>query len=405
MFIIRVNGNGIIGMGHVMRCLSIAASLKEKGIKPVFLTSCEESFDTINAQGYPVRLLGTDNTQMEKEFPYWDLYLDELREEIGESEETVWRYPLYKECKARNLDLITHTDTILLDSYDVTKEYVLTLRDYGKIIYLDDLGKSLGTDMVINYNIYGMGLKYSTIPNVELKVLLGPSFIPLRREFVEDIEYKCRKEVKNILITTGGSDPLFVSKMILNELLRCTDLIEQEIVFHVVSGPYNKFAGQLKNIYKNNANVVIHENVKSMKALMRNSDIVISAAGSTVYEVCAIGVPLISFFFVENQRMIAEMLPIVTSVKNVGDFSRNPARRARELVEIVREYVYNEEYRKKLYQEEKELVDGQGAKRIAENMIELSQVMPIIQKPKLFEQTEKSEKPKRKYTRRKKMSL
>lgn len=392
MYIIRVNGNPTIGMGHVMRCMSIADALREMGEKPVFLTSCEESFDTITEHGYPVRLLGTDHTQMEQELPYWDFYLDELREEIGETKESVWSYPLYKECKFRNEELITHVDTILLDSYDISREYVMNLREYGRILFVDDLGKSYPVDMVVNYNIYGLHMNYSTIPGVEQKVLLGPQYIPLRKEFVEDLDYQVRPSVKNILVTTGGSDPLFLSKMIVNELLRCDLLQEENTVFHIVSGPYNRFAGQLKNIYGKNDRVVIHENVKSMKALMKEADIVIAAAGSTVYEVCAVGVPLICFYFVDNQRMAAEIIPISTSIKCAGDFSKNPARRARELVEIVKEYAKDGAFRKMLYYEEKELVDGQGAKRVATNMVELSHHMPIVNYPVIEEKTTKKRK-------------
>ncbi len=39
----------------------------------------------------------------------------------------------------------------------------------------------------------------------------------------------------------------------------------------------------------------IHEHVTCMKEIMKQCDVVLSATGSTIYEVSALGVPLIAF--------------------------------------------------------------------------------------------------------------
>lgn len=383
MFIIRADGNGTIGMGHVMRCMSIAGSLQKLGEKPVFLTACEESRKTIEDNGFIVRLLPTDYRNMESEIPYVRPLIKELRKMIGEPEppEIVIEQPNIKKKKLTEIELaalpslinVKKPDVILLDSYQATYEYVIKLREVAMIAYLEDLGNSMPVDLIINYNIYGMRYYYTTLPSVPLKVMLGPQFIPLRREFSSDLDYELREEVKNVMLTTGGSDPCFASKNILNALLRCNDLIEKGIKFHVISGPYNKFADQLKRIYGKNPNVVIHENVKSMKEIMKQCDIVVSAAGSTVYEVCALGVPLICFHFVENQSLVDEMLPLVLPIKSFGDYTSSPIYTSKEAAKLVQEYVYDYEYRKRLYTEERALVDGQGARRVAEGLIELGQ--------------------------------
>ena len=41
MFYIRADGNSQIGAGHIMRCLSIAEALKDKGKVTIFLTADE----------------------------------------------------------------------------------------------------------------------------------------------------------------------------------------------------------------------------------------------------------------------------------------------------------------------------------------------------------------------------
>lgn len=381
MFIIRVDGNGTIGMGHVMRCMSIAKSLQDLGQKPVFVTACEESRKTIEDNGFLVRQIPTDYRNMESEIPFVRPVIKELRALIGEPEppeivieppkKSIKRMKPEEIAELPSLATVKKPDVILVDSYQSTDAYIMKLRELAMIAHLEDLGNSLPVDLIINYNIYGMRYYYQTLPNVSLKVLLGPQYIPLRQEFTEDLDYELRDEVKNVMLTTGGADPCFAAKNILNAFLRCEDLIEKGIKFHVVSGPYNKFADQLKRIFGKNPNVVIHENVKSMKEIMRQCDVVVSAAGSTVYEVCALGVPLICFHYVDNQKLIDEMLPIVSPIRSFGDYTSSPIYTSKDAAQILRDYVNDYDYRKKLYDAERDLVDGQGARRTAEGLIAL----------------------------------
>lgn len=362
MFIIRADGNGKIGMGHVMRCMSVAYSLQELGKNPVFLTACEESKNTIEKNGFRVCLLPTDYTDMESEITYVRDLFPKLRKELGEK-----AVPMLGE----NPVTAKKADVILIDSYFLTSKYVMQMRELAMIAQIEDLGISMPVDLLINYNVYGMRFYYKTIPDVSLKVLLGTKYMPLRREFAEDLTYELRPEVKNIMLTTGGADPCFVSKNFLNAFLRCEDVIKKGIRLHVVSGPYNTFADQLKRIYGKNEQVVIHENVTSMKALMQQADIVVSAAGSTVYEACALGVPLLIFHFADNQRMIDEILPVVLPVKSAGDYRKAPIPVSRRAAQLLQEYINDKKLRERLYEEERNLVDGLGARRVANELIDL----------------------------------
>ena len=67
MVIIRADGNGTIGMGHVMRCLSIADALSKLKQEVLFVTACQESVSVIQKRGYEVVCLNHDYCRMDEE--------------------------------------------------------------------------------------------------------------------------------------------------------------------------------------------------------------------------------------------------------------------------------------------------------------------------------------------------
>lgn len=347
MFIIRADGNSVIGMGHVMRCLSIADAIKAQGTEPIFVTACEECISMIEQRGFQTRLLTTNYREMISELPQMKQILDEEKTKI----------------KKR---------VILVDSYQVSTEYYRELRKLAYVACLEDMGQPYPVDLLINYNIYGEKLasKYEVDShNMPKKTLLGVSYMPLRQEFLNDIDYTLKEKVTDVMITTGGSDPFFAAKAFIEAFLADKILAGENMQYHVVSGPFNSHAEELKKLYANAANVIIHENVKSMKEIMCQCDVVLTATGSTIYEVSVLGVPMLVFYFAENQRQGAEEIERKTSVINCGDFSKESNEVVDRAVKTLQRCVLDKSYREQLNQDEKKLVDGKGAARIAENIL------------------------------------
>jgi len=201
--------------------------------------------------------------------------------------------------------------------------------------------------------------------------LLGTEYQPLRKEFQQDIDYAVKDKITDVMITTGGSDPFFAAKAFTDAFLEEKRLRQGEVRYHIISGPFNTHAEELHQLYDGNPYVEIHEHVTCMKDIMKQCDVIVSATGSTVYEVCALGVPLITFYFAENQKPGAEEIQRITSVINCGNYALDSTETVEMAKKSLIRCMMEKNYREILSREEKRLVDGRGAARIVKALIRL----------------------------------
>ena len=339
MIWIRADGGKEIGTGHVMRCLSIAEALCQMGEQVCFLVADDSAVPLLEAQGHEYRVLGSSYWELEEELPI-------LLPMLGEAEKSL----------------------ILADSYFVTAEYLRQVRELMPVCYMDDRGiSSLPVDLLINYNIFAERSLYGE-GSGGTEYLLGTQFAPLRPEF-QKASVPVRNRVKRVLITTGGSDRYGLAGKILREAL-CGSQTE-DLEYCVVSGIYNQHLPQLLELERHNENVHIFSNVSDMAELMRSCDIAVSAGGSTMYELCAVGVPILCFSFVDNQEKIVEGFRQKEVVCFGGNYLSQGERMIRLMIEHIALLRNSVELRRSCSVKERELVDGQGAMRIASHLCKL----------------------------------
>lgn len=339
MLLIRADANKKIGMGHVMRCLTIAEAAKKRGIETCFLTADDGAEILLKERGQAYHILRTDFEDMEGELPTLFEVLSSYVEKEAVSE------PVF-----------------LLDSYQITEQYVEKLGEWLskrniRLILMEDYGNiPYKADMIINYNIYGVDFSYeSNAP----KALLGCRYMPLRPEFTRQ-KYEVKKKVTRLLITTGGSDSYRIAVQLVQQFLTDT-----ELCIHVVCGKFSESREELALLEKQNENVKIHTDVKKMWELMAECDMAVSAAGTTVYELCAVGVPTICFSFADNQRLPGNTFAKYTDIYYAGDYEKDKKAMFAAILEKTTELCsMSKEDREKMSNRLKSMVDGKGAERI-----------------------------------------
>ena len=342
MIIFRADGNSSVGAGHVMRCLSIADAAKQAGEKCIFITATADFEEIIVSRGFEVRVLGTDYTDMEAE----DL-------------------PAVLEAYKPS--------ALFVDSYFATENYLGSLLKYcrkkdTKLVYLDDvLSFAYPCDILINYNIYGKEADYARLYQGKQspQLLLGTAYAPLRAEFQNRASRVIRQNANSVLVSTGGAD----SEHIAVELVKLAG--KNPYIFHFVIGALNTDKECIRELAKGADNIILHEAVTSMALLMESCDVAISAAGSTLYELCATQTPTLTYVLADNQIPGAEEFCAYGVMKNCGDVRNLGTKElARRLLDSAGELLGDYEKRVRIATNMQSIVDGNGAKRMINEVLQ-----------------------------------
>lgn len=338
MILFRADGNGTIGTGHIMRCLSLADEFKNLGRDSFFVCADSSVLELIKSRGYEVCVLSTDYSKPEEEI------------------EILVKKPCFKEA-----------DFIIVDSYFVTKNYFAALRKAKKVIYFDDFCSDYEVNAIINYNIYADVKEYEKHFLTKKPILfLGPSYAPLRKEFSDISIRETREKAEDILILTGGADPHHIAINLINEL---GNRKKDNRTYHFVVGAMSSDYSQIKE-FEGKLPIVIHKNVTKMSELMLKCDIAVSAAGSTLYELCSCKVPVITYTFADNQLAGAKAFSKDNIMIQIGDVRNNPGF-FHDVFESIDKLAGDYKTRKEMAERGRALVDGRGAERLAKELEKL----------------------------------
>ena len=335
---IRVDSSSEIGIGHMMRCLTLAQELKNNFDKIIFLTRKDSGdfTETIMKNEFEVIFIPTNNDS------------DIIKNIVTTNSE--------------------NKNFLLIDHYDVDSNFESSLKNiFEKIFVIDDLAnRKHDCDLLIDQNYYrDLNQRYEKLIQNGTIVLLGQKYAIIRPEFrkINKKAIKKNSQIKKILVSFGGSDPTNECKKAFDAL--CSIENNQFEIVAIV-GIYNNKFEQLKKLYEKYSNIKIYRHVNDLSQLMLNSDLFIGAGGTTTWERFYMGLPSIVTIISDDQKESIEFLSDMGHVINLG-LAKNVTMKTyiQTLQKPNSDLIYN------MSINNQKLVDGNGSNRIKRQIIEL----------------------------------
>lgn len=262
--IIRADAGPAIGVGHLIRCLALAEELGGRGYQ-VTLATRGEGAVLAHAAGAGI------------------LRVEAMSGDEGAEEELTHLAALVRTVGA---------EVVVLDGYRFDQSYQRRLRQsVHTLVCVDDLAAGpFDCDLIVNQNLGAQQSDYARLVLADTTLLLGPAYVLLRKSFRErSSRFQVREAGRRVLVTIGGADYQDVALRAVRELAELPD-----IHLDLVLGPAYGHADPLARLGLAAAQEIrVHRNVDRMDLLMEQADVAISGAGSTVWELACLGVPML----------------------------------------------------------------------------------------------------------------
>ncbi len=136
------------------------------------------------------------------------------------------------------------------------------------------------------------------------------------------------KEIRQILVSLGGSDPKNYTSKVL-DIIKLSGFNGSVDIVLGFSGENDKNIREKINQMSNECKVYVNPN---MPELIYNADLAIGAAGSSMWERCVLGLPTIMFSLSHDQDLIAKNLHEFGAAVFAGNIDEVEVRDAAEMV-------------------------------------------------------------------------
>jgi len=329
-----VDAGSKVGGGHVMRSLTLARTLEAQGASFAFLgpPAAGELLEAF-APG-AVRLTAPSSLAA-------DLAAAAAREPF---------------------------DAIVFDHYGLAAPDHVAMARGKPVLVIDDLAdRPLGADLVLDSGPARRAAEYEGLTSETTRLLLGPSFAPVRPEFAALREPALAwrgQAVHRVLVAMGLTDVGGITARVVERLRPRIGDVGVDIVI----GAAAPSAPGLAKVARRDPRLTLHVDTPHMARLSAEADIAIGAPGSSVWERCVVGLPSVVVILAENQRPAAFALAERGAVLVV-----DPADPGFEdaLDRALFRLLHDDALRRRLAARSAEACDGLGAGRTAEALLGL----------------------------------
>ncbi len=351
--IFRVDASLQMGIGHVMRCLTLAKVLKENGANIEFICCKHEGnlIDKIRLNGFNVSELELTAENKVDNKLFHSHWLGKTQQQDA------------KECIS--ILKLSKVDWLIVDHYGIDEDWQKDLQAYyDKLMVIDDLTDRKHQCDVLLDQTFGREQKdYKALVPKSCELLLGSQYALLRLEFFKWRQYSINRRkypvFKQLLINMGGVDADNVTEQVLNELQVCK--LPSDINITVVMGgsaPHIESVKARVGALPYKAEVMV--DVDNMAEVIANADLAIGAAGATTWERCCLGLPTVQIIIAKNQNTIAELLARKKAIKLIKDISQ-----LADVIERPASWMEN------ISSIARQISDGLGARRVASKLMDI----------------------------------
>ena len=355
---IRVDGSSRIGHGHVVRCLSLASALRDRGAVVTFIGG-ELDVDLVD------RLTGAGFAVASLPGARGDAAFD-AEDDASRSRDALAALGLTPEW-------------IVVDHYGLDARWERAMRPTarGGLLVVDDLAdRPHDCDLLLDQNLVeDAEARYAGLLPATATTLLGPRYALLHPDYraLHDEVGLRSGPVHRILVSFGGGDNDALASHAIDAILY---LDRPDIIVDVVLGAASAQVAHVRRHVASHSSIRILDAVPSLAPLMAAADLAIGGAGTTSWERLCLGLPAVVVTVADNQVPSARALHDRGLIRWVGDVGPDVGARIghvlREIVATGLDPAWS--------RTAAELVDGRGAERVAALMLGRKQV-DIVARP------------------------
>lgn len=303
----RADASLAIGTGHVMRCLTLADALRERGARCTFICRPHSGhlLDMVTQRGHHAVALPNDGTT--------------THHMPADPDHAAWLGTDWQTDAQQTSEALGHesVDWLVVDHYALDHRWEQALRPYCQNrMVIDDLAdRAHDCEVLLDQNLGRSAHDYDGLRKPHTATFIGPQYALLRPEFAQlrsqSLARRIQPKLKRLLITMGGVDKDNATGQVMKALTACS--LPKDLRITVVMGPH---APCLADVQQQAAQMPwpthVLVGVNAMAQIMSDSDLCIGAAGSTAWERCCMGLPTLLLVLADNQ------LPGATALEQAG---------------------------------------------------------------------------------------
>lgn len=334
--IFRADGGSKIGLGHVIRCLALAEILKED----FYLSfATQEPSPSVREQ-----IVATCSEL---------IMLDKQKD-----------YKIDVEMFSKHL---TPDDIVVLDGYHFKEEYHKLCKSKGKaVVCIDDLNNM---HFIADAIISPGGEKQAEAFSREsyTQVYSGPAYALLRTPFLQAAKTQRHfHRADTLFINMGGADIHNITLKVLKAALLVPEIKNVNIVVGEINPHKNMIKQFAESISDGKINMYVNLSAEDICNVMKGSHIAICPSSGVSYEVCSVGLILLTGYTADNQKCFSEYLHKKNLAFSLGDLQKLTIK---EMTNAIRLNINNVG----IINNQKEIFNGNQFKNIKGIFIQLKQ--------------------------------